>query len=237
MTPAEREAEPVLIEFVNVSKVYGETVALLDVNCFIDAAEFVFLVGPSGAGKSTFTRLIYREEVPTRGAVVVDGINVGRIRRREVPFLRRRMGIVFQDFKLLPDKTIYENVAFAMLVTGATPRRISRRVPEVLELVGLGDRHRAYPHQLSGGEQQRAAVARAIANEPKILLADEPTGNLDPETAWGIMELLLEINRMGTTMVIATHAQQIVDAVGRRVIALRDGQIVRDQLQGVYHAR
>lgn len=226
-----------MIEFVNVSKVYGETVALLDVNCFIDAAEFVFLVGPSGAGKSTFTRLIYREEVPTRGAVVVDGINVGRIRRREVPFLRRRMGIVFQDFKLLPDKTIYENVAFAMLVTGATPRRISRRVPEVLELVGLGDRHRAYPHQLSGGEQQRAAVARAIANEPKILLADEPTGNLDPETAWGIMELLLEINRMGTTMVIATHAQQIVDAVGRRVIALRDGQIVRDQLQGVYHAR
>src|SRR5690606_24238227 len=192
-------------------------------------------VGPSGAGKSTFTRLIYREEVPTRGAVIVDGTNVSRIRRREVPYLRRRMGIVFQDFKLLPDKTVYENVAFAMLVTGAPPRRISRRVPEVLELVGLGDRQRAYPHQLSGGEQQRAAVARAIANEPRILLADEPTGNLDPETAWGIVELLLEINRLGTTMVIATHAQQIVDAVGRRVIALRDGQIVRDQLQGVYH--
>lgn len=226
-----------LIEFVNVSKVYGDNVALLDVNCYIDTGEFVFLVGPSGAGKSTFTRLIYREEVPTRGAVIVDGTNVSRIRRREVPYLRRRMGIVFQDFKLLPDKTVYENVAFAMLVTGAPPRRISRRVPEVLELVGLGDRQRAYPHQLSGGEQQRAAVARAIANEPRILLADEPTGNLDPETAWGIVELLLEINRLGTTMVIATHAQQIVDAVGRRVIALRDGQIVRDQLQGVYHAR
>ncbi|HEX6988763.1 MAG TPA: cell division ATP-binding protein FtsE [Bacillota bacterium] len=226
-----------MIEFVNVSKVYGETVALLDVSCYIDAGEFVFLVGPSGAGKSTFTRLIYREEVPTRGMVVVDGVNVGRLRRREVPFLRRRMGIVFQDYKLLPDKTVYENVAFAMLVTGATPRRIGQRVPQVLDLVGLGDRHRAYPHQLSGGEQQRAAVARAIANEPRLLLADEPTGNLDPDTAWGIMELLSEINRIGTTVVVATHAQHIVDAMGRRVIALRGGQIVRDQLQGVYHAR
>ena len=226
-----------MIEFINVSKVYGETVALLDVNCYIDASELVFLVGPSGAGKSTFTRLIYREEVPTRGAVVVDGVNVARMRRREVPFLRRKIGVVFQDFKLLPDKTVFENVAFAMLVTGASRREISRRVPEVLEMVGLADKHKAYPHQLSGGEQQRAAVARAIVNEPRILLADEPTGNLDPDTAWGIMELLLEINRLGTTMVIATHAQQIVDALGRRVIALRDGQIVRDQLQGVYHAR
>ena len=218
-----------------MSKVYGQnTVALLDVNVYIGPGEFVFLVGPSGAGKSTFTRLIYREELPTRGAVVVDGINVPRLRRRDVPFLRRRIGVVFQDFKLLPNKTVFENVAFAMIVTGASLRQVRKRVPEVLELVGLADKQQAYPHELSGGEQQRVAVARAIVNNPSILVADEPTGNLDPDTAWGIMELLLEINRRGTTTLVATHARHIVDALGRRVVALREGRVVRDQLQGVY---
>lgn len=226
---------PRLIELVNVSKVYGnDHVALLDVNAHVDIGEFVFLVGPSGAGKSTFIRLIYREELPSRGHVIVEGVNLSRLRRRQIPFLRRRIGVVFQDFKLLPDKTVAENIIFAMLVTGATAREIRRRVPEVLELVGLAGKHDAYPNEMSGGEQQRAAVARAIANKPTILLADEPTGNLDPDTAWDITNLLIDINRLGATVVVATHAHHIVDAVGRRVIALRDGQIVRDQLQGAY---
>ncbi|HEY8394456.1 MAG TPA: cell division ATP-binding protein FtsE [Thermaerobacter sp.] len=224
-----------MIEFINVSKVYANGVtALRDVSLHIDRGEFVFLVGPSGAGKSTLVRLIYREEVPTRGIVLVDGLNLGRLRQRDVPFLRRQMGVVFQDFKLLPNRTAYENVAFAMFVTGHTRRQIRRRVPEVLELVGLAHKADALPSELSGGEQQRVAVARAVVNHPKILLADEPTGNLDPETAWGIMELLVEINRRGTTVVVATHAQSIVNALRRRVIRLEGGRVIGDEPQGVY---
>ncbi|PZN09444.1 MULTISPECIES: cell division ATP-binding protein FtsE [Thermaerobacter] len=224
-----------MIEFINVSKVYPNGVtALEDVSLHVERGEFVFLVGPSGAGKSTLVRLIYREETPTQGVVMVDGLNVGRLRRRDVPFLRRQMGVVFQDFKLLPNRTAYENVAFAMFVTGHTPRQIRRRVPEVLELVGLRDKAGALPSELSGGEQQRVAVARAVVNHPKILLADEPTGNLDPETAWGIMELLVEINRRGTTVLVATHAQTIVNALKRRVVRLEGGRIAADHAQGVY---
>jgi len=224
-----------VIEFINVSKVYANGVtALRDVSLHIGRGEFVFLVGPSGAGKSTLVRLIYREEVATRGIVLVDGLNLGRLRRRDVPFLRRQMGVVFQDFKLLPNRTAYENVAFAMFVTGHTRRQIRRRVPEVLELVGLAHKADALPSELSGGEQQRVAVARAVVNYPKILLADEPTGNLDPETAWGIMELLVEINRRGTTVVVATHAQSIVNALRRRVIRLEGGRVIGDEPQGVY---
>ncbi|HEY8449789.1 MAG TPA: cell division ATP-binding protein FtsE [Bacillota bacterium] len=224
-----------MIEFVNVTKIYNNaTVALDRVSAFIDRGEFVFLVGPSGAGKSTFTRLIYREEVPTEGAVLLDDVNVARMRRRDIPYLRRRVGVVFQDFKLLPDRTVYENVAFAMIVTGASTRQIRRRVPEVLELVGLSDKARAFPGELSGGEQQRAAIARAVVNHPQIVIADEPTGNLDPDTAWGIIDLFLEINRLGATVVVATHAKSIVDALGQRVLALRGGRLVRDELRGVY---
>ncbi|ADU50328.1 cell division ATP-binding protein FtsE [Thermaerobacter marianensis DSM 12885] len=223
-----------MIEFINVSKVYPNGVtALQDVSLHIDRGEFVFLVGPSGAGKSTLVRLIYREETPTRGIVLVDGLNVGRLRRRDVPFLRRQIGVVFQDFKLLPNRTAYENVAFAMFVTGHTQRQIRRRVPEVLELVGLLDKAGALPSELSGGEQQRVAVARAVVNHPKILLADEPTGNLDPETAWGIMELLVEINRRGTTVVVATHAHNIVNALKRRVVRIEAGRVAADQSPGV----
>lgn len=224
-----------MIEFVNVSKIYdNSTVALQDINTFIDRGEFVFLVGPSGAGKSTFTRLIYREEVPTEGAVLFEGKNIARLRRRDVPFLRRKIGVVFQDFRLLSDRTVYENVAFAMIVTGASSREIRKRVPEVLELVGLRDKANCFPHQLSGGEQQRAAVARAVVNYPHVILADEPTGNLDPDTSWEIIKLLLDINRLGATVVVATHAKEIVDALGRRVLALRGGRLVRDDLRGVY---
>lgn len=224
-----------VIELINVSKVYANgATALRDVNLHIDRGEFLFLVGPSGAGKSTLVRLIYREEVPTRGIVLVDGLNVGRLRRWDVPFLRRQIGVVFQDFKLLPDRTAYENVAFAMFVTGHTRRQIRRRVPEVLELVGLKDKGDALPSELSGGEQQRVAVARAVVNHPKILLADEPTGNLDPDTAWGIMELLVEINRRGTTVVVATHAQSIVDSLRRRVVRIEGGRVAADEPQGAY---
>lgn len=224
-----------MIQFVNVSKVYdGNRVALRDVNVFIDRGEFVFLVGPSGAGKSTFSRLIYRELTPTQGTVIVNGINVTRLRRREVPYLRRGIGIVFQDFKLLSGKTVAENVAFCMRVIGADAASIRKRVPQVLEWVGLADKSDAFPHELSGGEQQRVAIARAIVNRPRLILADEPTGNLDPETAWEIMNLLVEIHRMGATILVATHAKTIVDAMGRRVIALQQGRIVRDDLRGVY---
>lgn len=224
-----------LIELVNVSKVYeNDTVALVDANAIIQPGEFVFLVGPSGAGKSTLMRLLYREETPTRGMVMVGNVNVARLRRRQVPFLRRRIGIVFQDFRLLPQRTVEENVAFALWATEAHPRFIRRRVPEVLELVGLADKGQNRPHELSGGEQQRVALARALVNWPPLLLCDEPTGNLDPETAWDIMDLLQDINDRGTTVVVATHAKSIVDRLNKRVIALRDGRIVRDEERGIY---
>jgi len=209
-------------------------VALQNINVHLDRGEFVFLTGPSGAGKSTFLRLIYRELLPTRGRVIVDGQNLLRLHRRQVPFLRRKIGVVFQDFKLLPDRTVYDNVAFALVVTEAPPREIRRRVPEVLKLVGLEHKQRAYPHELSGGEQQRVAIARAIVNKPRIVLADEPTGNLDPDTAWEIMQLLLAVNRWGATVVVATHNEALVNALRQRVITLRSGRIVKDELRGFY---
>jgi len=225
-----------MIEMWDVTKVYpNQVVALSGVTASISRGEFVFLVGPSGAGKSTFAKLVLREELPTSGEVVVGGKNLVRLREREVPFLRRNIGVVFQDFKLLSQKTAYDNVAFAMQVTEAPYRDIRRRVPEVLDLVGLRDKARCYPSQLSGGEQQRIALARAIANRPAILIADEPTGNLDPDTSWEIMKLFLDIHRMGTTVVVATHNKQLVDAAKKRVIALDQGRLVRDQERGVYH--
>lgn len=225
-----------MIEMWDVTKVYpNQVVALSGVTASISRGEFVFLVGPSGAGKSTFAKLVFREELPTSGEVVVGGKNLVRLREREVPFLRRNIGVVFQDFKLLSQKTAYENVAFAMQVTEAPYRDIRRRVPEVLDLVGLRDKARCYPSQLSGGEQQRIALARAIANRPAILIADEPTGNLDPDTSREIMKLFLDIHRMGTTVVVATHNKHLVDAAKKRVIALDQGRLVRDQERGVYH--
>jgi len=224
-----------VIEFYDVYKTYlNGTSALRSVTATIGKGEFVFVIGPSGAGKSTLVRLVYREELPTNGYVFVNGMNLVKLRPSAVPYLRRNIGIVFQDFKLLPRKTSFENVAFAMRVIGASPRDIARRVPATLELVGLSDKADAYPSELSGGEQQRAALARAIVNHPMVLLADEPTGNLDPTTSWGIVQLLLEINRRGTTVVMATHAKMIVDAVRRRVIALDRGCVVRDRQRSEY---
>ncbi len=224
-----------MIEFYDVYKTYANgTSALRGVSATIGKGEFVFIVGPSGAGKSTLVRLVYREELPTSGYVFVNGTNLVKLRQSAVPYLRRNIGIVFQDFKLLPRKTTYENVAFAMRVIGTSPRDIARRVPATLDMVGLADKADAYPSELSGGEQQRAALARAIVNHPMVLLADEPTGNLDPGTSWGIVQLLLEINRRGTTVVMATHAKAIVDAARRRVIALDRGCLVRDRQRSEY---
>ncbi|RJQ08311.1 MAG: cell division ATP-binding protein FtsE [Bacillota bacterium] len=224
-----------MIEFYEVSKTYLNGVtALRDVTITIAKGEFVFVVGLSGAGKSTLARLVYREELPTKGYVFVNGVNLARLKPRAVPYLRRNIGVVFQDFKLLPRKTAYENVAFALRVTGASPREIARRVPACLELVGLGGKGDAYPDELSGGEQQRTALARAIANHPLVLVADEPTGNLDPTTSWDIVRLLLEVNQRGTTVLMATHAKHIVDAVRRRVITLDKGLVVSDKLRGGY---
>jgi len=225
-----------VITFQDVSKVYpGQSkAALRHVSLDIDAGEFVFLVGASGSGKSTFIRLVLREYKPTSGAVIVDGRNVGTMRQWRVPRLRRDLGVVFQDFRLLSEKTVFENVAFAMQVLGRPASRIRQAVPEVLELVGLDKRADRMPDELSGGEQQRVAIARAIVNRPKILLADEPTGNLDPTTSVGIMALLDRINKRDTTVVMATHDARIVDQMRRRVVEMVDGQVVRDQATGVY---
>lgn len=224
-----------MIEFDRVTKIYNrDTYALDKVTLKIKKGEFIFLVGPSGAGKSTFVRLLLREELPTEGRIVVDGVETGRLRPREVPFFRRRIGMVFQDFRLLPERTVSENVAFALRVVEVPRREIYRRVPQVLHLVGLAHKSRAKPAELSGGEQQRVALARALVNNPPILLADEPTGNLDPETSWEIVKLLLEINQRGTTVVVATHAHEIVDRVRRRVVELERGRVVRDEEKGAY---
>jgi len=224
-----------VIEFDRVTKIYNrDTYALDKVTLKIKKGEFIFLVGPSGAGKSTFVRLLLREELPTEGRIVVDGVETGRLRPREVPFFRRRIGMVFQDFRLLPERTVSENVAFALRVVEVPRREIYRRVPQVLHLVGLAHKSRAKPAELSGGEQQRVALARALVNNPPILLADEPTGNLDPETSWEIVKLLLEINQRGTTVVVATHAHEIVDRVRRRVVELERGRVVRDEEKGAY---
>ncbi len=224
-----------LIELEGVSKVYpGGRVALHDVSLSVEEGEFVFLVGPTGAGKSTLLRLLYREELPTRGRVRVAGWEVHRLKPRAVPLLRRQLGVVFQDFKLLNDRTVYENVAFALRVVGTPPEWVPGRVRGALELVGLVDRQDAFPRQLSGGEQQRVSIARALANRPRILLADEPTGNLDPETSWEIVKLLSRINLRGTTVLMTTHNKTVVDILRRRVVEVQDGRVVRDEVQGRY---
>jgi cell division transport system ATP-binding protein len=225
-----------MIRFENVSKVYPgtERPALYNVNLEIEKGEFVFLVGLSGSGKSTFLRLVLREERPTSGTIHVAGKDLNTLPNHKVPELRRQVGTVFQDFRLLPNKTITENVAFALHVLGHSQKEIDREVPEVLELVGLEDKADRKPSEISGGEQQRVAIARAYVTKPPILIADEPTGNLDPATSIGIMKLLDRINREGTTVLMATHDSGIVDQMRKRVIELDNGHVVRDQVRGVY---
>lgn len=228
-----RKGRTIMIEFRNVSKTYDTgTEAIHNANFKIDKGEFCFLVGSSGSGKSTLIKMILKEEEPSSGNIIINGKDTTFLKQSRVPYLRRSMGIVFQDFRLLPDKTVYENVAFAMYVVKATPKHIRRQVPMVLSLVGLSNKAKVYPNELSGGEQQRVALARAIVNNPSMLIADEPTGNLDPNTAWDIMELLNDINLRGTTVVVATHAKDIVDKMNKRVIRIDHGNIVRDEKGG-----
>lgn len=224
-----------MIEFINVSKEYKNGVkALSNVNLSIKKGEFVFLVGPSGAGKSTLIKLILKEEDPTEGKIYLNDMDITKVKNRKIPYIRRNVGVVFQDFRLLPNKTVYENVAFAMEIIGAHPKDIRRNVPMVLSMVDLSRKAHCYPDELSGGEHQRVAISRAIVNSPPVLIADEPTGNLDPETAWEIMKVLRDINRRGTTILMATHAKDIVDIMKKRVIAIESGKIVRDEEKGVY---
>ncbi|MDD6128141.1 MAG: cell division ATP-binding protein FtsE [Veillonellaceae bacterium] len=224
-----------MIHMKNVSKIYDNGAVALDrASVDIESGEFVFIVGASGAGKSTFIKMLFREELPSSGELVVNGHDIRKMTRKEVPYLRRELGVIFQDYRLLPDKTVFENVAFAMQVIEAPRRLMQRSVNSVLDVVGLRDKYKCFPHQLSGGEQQRVAIARAIVNDPAIVIADEPTGNLDPETSWDIMDIFTRINRAGTTIVMATHDKAIVDTMRRRVIAIEDGRIVRDEARGGY---
>lgn len=223
-----------IIEVEDLAKSYNHIDVLKGVSFELEEDEFVSLIGSSGAGKSTLVRLMISEERPTRGHIYVADKDVTQLKSVEVPYYRRRIGVVFQDFKLLPRKNVYENVAFAMEVCGASNREIEEKVPAILELVGLQDRYNNFPDELSGGEKQRVAIARAVVNGPKLLIADEPTGNLDPKTAWGIVELLLEINKRGTIVLLATHDNEIVDKLGRRVIRLDDGKVVSDKKKGKY---
>ncbi|HEM3702056.1 TPA: cell division ATP-binding protein FtsE [Streptococcus suis] len=224
-----------IIEMKDVSKKYGNgTTALRGVSITVEAGEFAYIVGPSGAGKSTFIKLLYREEKLDKGSLTVGKFDLAKIKKRDVPLLRRSVGVVFQDYKLLPKKTVFENIAYAMEVIGEKPRNIKKRVMEVLDLVGLKHKIRSFPNELSGGEQQRIAIARAIVNNPKVLIADEPTGNLDPENSWEIMNLLERINLQGTTILMATHNSQIVNTLRHRVIAIEDGRVVRDEAEGEY---
>ena len=224
-----------MIEFRNVSKVYNKNVkALTNVNINIDKGEFVFLVGPSGAGKSTFIKMLLKEVEPSTGNIVMGNEDLSKIKRRQIPYHRRKIGMVFQDFRLIPTLNVYENVAFAMRVVGASPKEIRKRVPMVLSLVGLSNKYKMFPTELSGGEQQRVSIARAIVNNPKVLIADEPTGNLDPETAKEIMEFIDDINKAGTTVVMATHAKEIVNSMKKRVIAIDKGEVVSDVQKGGY---
>lgn len=225
-----------MISFDQVSKQYkhGNRPALDDVSFKIEPGEFVFLVGLSGSGKSSLLRLLLREDVATSGVVMLDGVNVGKLRNRKLPAFRRKLGIVFQDFRLLPTKSVFDNIAFGMQVVGKSRKEIKARVPEVIDLVGLEGKESRLPTQLSGGEQQRVAIARAIVNGPKLLLADEPTGNLDPSTSVGIMKILDRINRTGTTILMATHDVAIVDQMRKRIIQMETGHIVRDQERGIY---
>ena len=224
-----------MIHLNNVTKVYPNgSRGVEGINLHIEKGEFVFIVGSSGSGKSTLMKLLLKELDPTSGEITINKIKTNDLSRREIPYLRRNLGVVFQDFRLLPNKKVYENVAFAMRVIEAPNRMIRRNVPAVLSLVGLGQKGRSLPNQLSGGEQQRTALARAIVNNPPILICDEPTGNLDPETAWGIMDLLEDINARGTTIVMATHARDIVDEMQKRVVTLQHGHIVKDIKRGGY---
>ena len=224
-----------MIEFNNVSKIYNNNVkALSNVSVKIDSGDFVFLVGPSGSGKSTFIKMLLKEIEPTMGSITVADKDLSEIKRNQIPYYRRKIGMVFQDFRLIPTLNVYENVAFAMRVVEASQKEIRKRVPMVLSLVGLSHKYKMFPNELSGGEQQRVSLARAIVNNPSVLIADEPTGNLDPDTAKEIMELLEDINRSGTTIVMATHAKDIVDSMKKRVIAIEKGSIVRDDRRGMY---
>ena len=224
-----------MIKFENVSKIYENNVkALSDINIEIGAGEFVFLVGPSGSGKSTFIKMLLKEVEPTNGKVIVGSTDLSKLTRKQIPYFRRKVGMVFQDFRLIPNLSVYENVAFAMKVVEATPKEIRKRVPMVLSLVGLSHKYKMFPNELSGGEQQRVSLARAIVNNPTVLIADEPTGNLDPKTAQEIMELLDDINKAGTTVLMATHAKEIVDSMKKRVLEIEGGEIIRDEKRGMY---
>jgi cell division transport system ATP-binding protein len=226
-----------MIVFNSVSKYYengSKHLALEEINLKIEPREFVTLVGKSGAGKSTLIKLMIGEEKPTRGKITIAGADVGRMRAKDLPALRRRMGVVFQDFRLLPKKTVYENVAFAMEVAGRPQYEISEVVPQVLDMVGLAERAGHFPHQLSGGEKQRVAIARAMINKPMVVIADEPTGNLDPMNTWEIIKLLMKINELGTTVILATHSKDIVNSLGKRVISIDQGKVVRDEENGTY---
>ncbi|CAM3531140.1 cell division ATP-binding protein FtsE [Marinicrinis lubricantis] len=224
-----------VIEMQDVWKTYPNgNAAIQGINVKIDRNEFVYVVGPSGAGKSTFMKMMYREEKPTKGQIFVNGFNLAKLKQRKIPYIRRNIGVIFQDFRLLPQLTIYENVAFAMEVIEAPKKMIRKRTLEVLDLVKLKHKAQSLPSQLSGGEQQRVSIARAIVNNPSVIIADEPTGNLDPETSIGIMKLLEEINLRGTTIVMATHNKDIVNTFRKRVIAIEGGKIVRDQYRGEY---
>ncbi|MBU5427391.1 cell division ATP-binding protein FtsE [Tissierella pigra] len=224
-----------MIKFENVSKEYNNNVrALTNVSLDIRKGEFVFLVGSSGAGKSTIIKLLLKEEEPTEGKIILNDMDITKVRNRRIPYIRRNIGVVFQDFRLLPNKTVYENVAFAMEIIGVHPKEIRRNVPMVLSMVDLSRKASSFPDQLSGGERQRVSIARAIVNSPPVLIADEPTGNLDPETAWEIMRALSEINGRGTTVLMATHAKDIVNHMKKRVIEINEGKIVRDEQKGGY---
>ncbi|ALC82448.1 MULTISPECIES: cell division ATP-binding protein FtsE [Bacillus] len=224
-----------MIEMKDVYKTYSNGVsAIAGLSVTIHPGEFVYIVGPSGAGKSTFIKMIYRQEKPTKGKIVINSLNLADIKEKEIPFLRRKLGVVFQDFKLLPKLTVFENISFALEVIGEHPKVIRKKVLETLDLVQLKHKARQFPDQLSGGEQQRVSIARSIVNSPDIVIADEPTGNLDPDTSWEIMRTLEEVNNRGTTVVMATHNKEIVNTMKKRVIAIEDGLIVRDQARGEY---
>ncbi|KHF37813.1 cell division ATP-binding protein FtsE [Halalkalibacter okhensis] len=224
-----------MIEMKDVWKAYPNNMkAINGISIRIEKGEFVYVVGPSGAGKSTFIKLMYREEKPTKGDIVIDNINLAKLKEKAIPKLRRKMGVVFQDFKLLPTLTVFENVAFALEVIEENPNVIKRKVMDVLEIVNLKNKARSLPDELSGGEQQRVAIARAVVNSPEVLIADEPTGNLDPDTAWEIMDILDDINHRGTTVIMATHNKDIVNTIKKRVIAIESGRVVRDEARGSY---
>ena len=225
-----------MIEFRNVSKVYNNgTEALHNINLKVEKGEFVFIVGSSGAGKSTFLKLITCEERPNEGQVLIDGQDISHIRKGKIPYVRRKMGLVFQDFRLIDKMTVYDNVAFAMRVVGAANKDIKERVPYVLELVGLKGREKRYPEELSGGEQQRVAIARALVNSPRMIIADEPTGNLDPVRSLELMLLLEKINELGTTVLVVTHEKELVNAFSKRVVAIDDGHVISDGMDGYYN--